>query len=265
MSSSFKGIRICVLRGPGTNCDSETRQAVVELGARADVVRADRLSELADYHGLIIPGGFSYGDHIRSGAIMGKLMVSKFGGLVRKFADGGKPILGICNGFQVLAEAGLLPGFEYGSVEMSLGKNDSSRFECRWSLLRMENRGKAFFVRDIPGLVRLPVAHGEGKVIFPPDKQEEYLERLERGDQIVFRYATNKGLRADGSYPQNPNGSVGDIAGICNPLGNVMGMMPHPERAFHKYTYPEWTRETPEGFGDGYRIFKNMLEYSAQF
>lgn len=265
MPSSFKGIRICVLRGPGTNCDSETRQAVVELGAQADVVRVDRFSELADYHGLIIPGGFSYGDHIRSGAIMGKLIVSRFGGLVRKFADEGKPILGICNGFQVLAEAGLLPGFKYGSMEMALGKNDSSHFECRWSHIRMENNGKCVFTKGIPEHVRLPVAHGEGKVIFPPGKEEGFIERLLKEDQVVFRYAMADGTRADKRYPFNPNGSIGDIAGICNPTGNILGMMPHPERAFYRYMYPDWTRETLEGFGDGYRIFKNMLEYSTRF
>jgi phosphoribosylformylglycinamidine synthase len=261
----YADIRICVLRAPGTNCDAETRQAVLELGAHADVVRIDRLSGLPDYHGLIIPGGFSYGDHVRSGAIMGMLMVSRFGDLVRGFAEEGKPILGICNGFQVLAEAGLLPGFEYGVVEMSLGRNNSSRFECRWTHLRMENRGKSIFTREMPELVRIPVAHGEGKVIFPPGREEEFFERLMDADQVVFRYALSNGENARGKYPYNPNGSAFDIAGICNPRGNVMGMMPHPERAFYRYTYPDWTRGDGEGYGDGYWLFKNMLEYAARF
>ncbi|MFQ5815769.1 MAG: phosphoribosylformylglycinamidine synthase I [Candidatus Hydrothermarchaeaceae archaeon] len=264
-SADYEDIRICVLRAPGTNCDGETRQAIIELGASADVVRIDRLSELAGYHGLIIPGGFSYGDHIRSGAIMGKLMVSRFGDLIRGFAEEGKPILGICNGFQVLAEAGLLPGFEYGDVEMALGRNNSSHFECRWTHLKMENRGKAIFAKYMPGLVRMPIAHGEGKVIFPPGKEEEYLEKLMEGDQIVLRYAKSDGENAGGMYPHNPNGSIGDIAGLCNPAGNVIGMMPHPERAFYGYTYPDWTRGDGVGYGDGYWVFRNMLEYATRF
>ncbi|MEE9594692.1 MAG: phosphoribosylformylglycinamidine synthase subunit PurQ, partial [Candidatus Hydrothermarchaeales archaeon] len=185
--------------------------------------------------------------------------------IVKSFAEGGKPVLGICNGFQVLAEAGLLPGFEYGAVEMALGRNNSSRFECRWNYLKMNNRGKSVFTRGMPELVRIPVAHGEGKVIFPPEREEEFLEKLEEGDQLVFRYALNNGENAEGNYPNNPNGSIADIAGICNPEGNVMGMMPHPERAFYRYTYPDWTRGDGEGFGDGYLVFKNMLEYAKGF
>jgi len=261
-NTEYNGIRICVLRGPGTNCDGETRQAIVELGAQADVLRIDKLSGLPDYQGLIIPGGFSYGDHVRSGAIMGKLIASKFGDIIKEFAEEGRPVLGICNGFQVLTEAGLLPGFDYGAVEMALGRNNSSRFECRWTHLKMDNKGKSIFTTDLPDLVRIPVAHGEGKVIFPPEREEEYLERLEGADQVVFRYAMSNGKNAEGEYPFNPNGSISDIAGICNPEGNVMGMMPHPERAFHRYTYPDWTRGNGEAYGDGYDIFKNMLDYA---
>ncbi len=263
--SDYEGLNICVLRGPGTNCDGETRQAILDLGANADVVRINKFSEIEDYHGLVIPGGFSYGDHIRSGAIMGKRIVSEFGDLVREFAEDEKPILGICNGFQVLTEAGLLPGFEYGVVEMALGRNNSSRFECRWTHLKMDNWGNSIFTKDMPEHVRIPVAHGEGKVIFPPGKEKEYLDNLMDGDQIVFQYAKEDGEEAKGEYPQNPNGSILDIAGISNPEGNIMGMMPHPERAFYRYTYPDWTRGNGEGYGDGYWIFNNMLDYATKF
>ncbi len=262
---SFENIRICVLRAPGTNCDSETLHAIRHLGAVADDLRIDRMNGLGDYHGLVIPGGFSYGDRVRSGAIMGKLMMAKFGDILRNFEDERKPILGICNGFQVLAEAGMLPALERGRQEMALGKNSSSRFECRWIHLRLENKGKCIFTKDMPEMLRLPVAHGEGKVIFPPGKEAEYLAALGRSDQVVFSYALGDGRPAGGKYPENPNGSIADIAALCNARGNMLGMMPHPERAFHRYTYPDWTRSTAEGFGDGYRIFKNMLEYAARF
>ncbi|MCJ2519600.1 MAG: phosphoribosylformylglycinamidine synthase I, partial [Candidatus Thermoplasmatota archaeon] len=253
----------CVLRAPGTNCDIETRQAFLDLGATAEVVRIDRLSSLPEYHGLVIPGGFSYGDHVRSGAIMGKVMGKKFGALITAFAEEGKPILGICNGFQVLSEAGLLPGYDSGEAQMALGRNASSGFECRWSYLRMENKGRCVFTKGLPQVVRIPVAHGEGKVIFPPGREEEYLQRLEAGDQMAFRYSTEDGVQADGRYPENPNGSFDDIAGICDSKGTILGMMPHPERAFHRIAYPDWTRTGLEDKGDGYLIFKNMLEYAG--
>ncbi len=261
---SFGGVKIGVLRAPGTNCDSETLNAIRNLGAAVDDLRIDRLSSLGDYHGLVIPGGFSYGDRVRSGAIMGKLMMAKFGSILSEFEEEGKPILGICNGFQVLTEAGLLPAIERGRQEMALGKNSSSRFECRWVHLRLENKGRCILTKGMPSVMRLPVAHGEGKIILPPGEEKAYLATLKRADQIVFGYALSDGRPAGGRYPENPNGSIADIAGICNPKGNVLGMMPHPERAFHKYTYPDWTRNTPEGFGDGYLIFKNMLEYAAR-
>ncbi len=259
----MKDIRICIIRGPGTNCDRETKEAVEHFGVSAEVVHINRFMEekkrLADYHGLIIPGGFSYGDHIRSGAILGKILGEKFSKAVGRLLDEGKPVLGICNGFQVLVESGILPGFEGISPvpEAALGTNNSSRFEDRWVYLRKENKGKCIFTEGMEDLTRMPVAHGEGKLILP----EGSLERLRENDQVVFVYATENGEAAGGAYPANPNGSVGDIAGICDPSGTVLGMMPHPERAFHRITYPDWTRTGLEGVGDGYAVFENMVEY----
>ncbi|MEE8168403.1 MAG: phosphoribosylformylglycinamidine synthase I [Candidatus Hydrothermarchaeales archaeon] len=260
---SYGDVDICIMRAPGTNCDLETKQAFLELGAKADVVRIDKLASLPKYHGLVIPGGFSYGDHIRSGAIMGKTIKTKFGELLSSFAEEGKPILGICNGFQVLAEAGLLPGLDAGEAQIALGTNSSSKFECRWVYLRMESKG--IFTKEMPKLVRIPVAHGEGKVIFQPGREEEYLDLLEKNNQIAFRYATREGDAAGRQYPENPNGSISDIAGICNPSGTILGMMPHPERAFHRFMYPNWTRSNADEKGDGYYILRNMLEYAKKF
>lgn len=266
----IEDIRFCIIRAPGTNCDIETQYAVEYFGAKAEVVHINQLldkeKDLASYHGLVIPGGFSFGDHIRSGAILGKTLQYKFGGLLRDFADEGKPILGICNGFQVLIESGLLPGSENNGevLKAALGTNVSSKFEDRWVYLRKIDESRCIFTSNSGGLVRMPVAHGEGKLILPPDEEERLLNELKEKGQIVYKYATDDGSLALGSYPENPNGSIADIAGICNPSGSVFGLMPHPERAFQRITYPDWTRTGLEEVGDGFSIFKNMVDYVAK-
>ncbi len=260
----------CVLRAPGTNCDIETKYALEYFGCRTEIIHVNQFlkggKDIAAYSGLVIPGGFSYGDHIRSGAIMGKIAGEKLGAKITEMADDGKPILGICNGFQVLVESGLLPRFDGKALtpQTALGTNTSSKFEDRWVYLRNENRGNCIFTKGVEKLTRMPVAHGEGKLILPLDRETEYLDSLKENDQLAFCYATGEGELAKGEYPANPNGSIADIAGICDPSGVVMGMMPHPERAFHRITYPDWTRTGAEGFGDGYAIFKNMVEYAEK-
>jgi len=260
----------CILRAPGTNCDIETKYALEHFGCRAEIVHVNQFlkgkKDLSAYSGLVIPGGFSYGDHIRSGAIMGKIVGKKLGTEITKMADEGKPILGICNGFQVLVESDILPRLTGRTLksQAALGTNTSSKFEDRWVYLRNENRGNCIFTRRVKKLTRMPVAHAEGKLILPLDREKEYLNYLEEHDQMAFCYATNEGELAKGKYPENPNGSIADIAGICDQSGIVMGMMPHPERAFRMITYPDWTRTGAEGFGDGYAIFKNMVDYAKK-
>ena len=264
-------VRVCIARVGGTNCDLETRLAFEDLGARVDVVHMSRLVRrgFSDYHILVFPGGFSYGDHIRAGAVWAKELLAKVMGELRGFLEEGKPILGVCNGFQVLVEAGLLPGFEGISPypEAALATNNSNVYECRWVYLKHENRGNCVFTRklDHGALVRMPVAHAEGKLVFPSGKAEKVLERLYENDQLVFRYAKPDGAYAEGEYPYNPNGSFHDIAGICNPWGNVFGLMPHPERAYYGWQLPDWTRlrEPPE-YGDGRLIFESAVEYVAR-
>lgn len=262
-------MEFCIFRAPGTNCDAETRHALEFFGCRARVVHVNKLLKrevrLSAFDGVVIPGGFSYGDHIRSGAILGKIVGEKLKAELVEFAAAGKPILGICNGFQVLVEAGLLPAFNgFSDVpEVALGKNLSNRFEDRWVYLRNENRGRCIFTKGLK-LLRMPVNHGEGKLIPPLGKEEEFFERLLENDQLVFRYAKANGSPAGGEYPANPNGSFRDIAGICDPTGVILGMMPHPEKAFHRITYPDWTRTGLQGVGDGYWIFKNMVDYARR-
>lgn len=247
-----------ILRAPGTNCDNETALAVGSFGLKAEVVHVKKIMNghvhFSDYDGLIVPGGFSFGDHVRAGALLGKMLKERFGDVLSEFSAEGKPILGICNGFQVLVECGLLPG---GGALGALTTNISSHFECRWVNLIIEDTA-CIFTKGMNGGLRLPVAHGEGRFLVTTDE----LIEMNQANQVVFRYAQEKGGVASGSYPENPNGSIDDIAGICNREGNVFGLMPHPERAFFRFMHPRWTKnDEVDSWGDGYEIFKNMAHY----
>lgn len=267
-----EGVKVCILRVGGTNCDLETARALRDLGARAKVVHVNRVVEegnLLQYDALVFPGGFSYGDYVRAGAVWAKGIMAKLGDDLKRFVEEGRPILGICNGFQVLVEAGLLPGFEVVSAQptAALAPNTSMKYECRWIYLRHENSGKCLFTREMPKGKRffMPVAHAEGRFILPRETENRLLKRLYENDQMVFRYCDEGGNYADGKYPANPNGAFHDIAGICNAQGNVFGLMPHPERAFYGWQLPNWTREerTPR-YGNGKSIFESMIEYLTE-
>lgn len=262
-------VRVCVMRVGGTNCDAETERAFRELGVHAETRHLNEFVKqrnLMDYHVLVFPGGFSYGDYVRSGAIWSRLLTAKLGRELRAFINENRPILGICNGFQVLVEEGLLPGFEGMSAypEASLASNIPQGFSCRWVYLKQENRGKCIFTSKIQEgkVLRLPIAHGEGRFLFPREKEHKLLEKLIEDDLLVFRYCDEKGNYAEGRYPMNPNGSFHDIAAICNHEGTIFGLMPHPERALYWWQQPDWTRQTqmPQ-YGDGKQILDSLLSY----
>jgi len=264
-----KDIAVCILRVGGTNCDQETARALRDLGVRADVVHVNRVvagGSLLDYDALVFPGGFSYGDHIRAGAVWAKGVIAKLGRDLSRFVEGGRPALGICNGFQVLVEAGFLPGL--GGVgeqpTAALAPNTSMRYECRWVHLRHEGSGNCLFTAGIRRgeVLSMPVAHAEGRFILPREVEGELLRKLYDNDQLVLRYCDEEGRYAEGEYPTNPNGSLHDIAAICNPEGNVFGLMPHPERAYHGWQLPDWTaRPSMPRHGDGRRIFEAMVKH----
>ena len=262
-------IRICVLRVGGTNCDAETKRSFEELGVGAEVVHVNKLLKqhsLLDYNALVFPGGFSFGDYVRAGAIWAKWTVAKLGKELETFVDENRPLLGICNGFQVLIEAGLLPGFEGTSLypEAALATNEPPGYNCRWISLKHESSGKCAFTWKIPKgkVLRMPVAHGEGRFMFAKEREKQLLEKLYENDQLVFRYCSENGKYAEDKYPTNPNGSYCDIAGICNPEGTVFGLMPHPERAFYWWQQPEWTKQRQMAeYGDGKLIFESLVSY----
>jgi phosphoribosylformylglycinamidine synthase len=216
---------------------------------------------MASYDILAIPGGFSYGDDIASGKVLANELRYELGEQVRDFASCGKPVIGICNGFQVLVKAGLLPGFTPIDEELqaTLTFNDSAKFEARWIYLKVSTKNKCLWTKGIKKLLTLPVAHGEGKFI---PREKKVLDLLKNNGQVVLQYTDAKGKSA--GYPANPNGSVESIAGICNPQGNVFGLMPHPERHLTKYNHPRWTREKLGEKGDGLQIFINAVEYSKK-
>jgi len=268
-------IKVAILRIEGTNCEQESYDAFKRLGANPEFIHLKQLlhidcnkdekRDVSDFQCIMIPGGFSSGDYIRAGAIFAARIKSKLGKDLERFVEQEYPILGVCNGFQVLTELGLLPGIDTimkNIPDACLNINDSNRFECRPTFLKHENNGKCVFTSKIAkNEIRLiPSAHAEGKLFFPLDEQEKYLKKLEENDQIVFRYVDSDGKYA--GYPWNPNGSISNLAGICNNIGNVFGMMPHPERTFYNYQHPDWTREkNSKNIGDGRAVFESVLDY----
>ncbi len=281
--------RVCVLRAPGTNCDVETAYAFETCGAIADRVHLFQLLEnpksLANYQMLCIPGGFSYGDDIGSGVIFASQLRSHLAETLGEFLQRDTLMLGICNGFQVLLKSGILPG---GSTtwppkpdvpaDATLTWNDNGKYTALWVRLKVGNT-KNVFLRDIDEL-DVPIAHGEGKLVV---RDPATLDRWQQNGQFALTYVppvrrasegsdgndeTNPSLARRASvetellpFPINPNGSMANIAGLSDPSGRVLGLMPHPERFLFATQHPHWTRLGLRGEGAGMRIFRNAVEY----
>jgi phosphoribosylformylglycinamidine synthase I len=256
-------MRALVLRAPGINCDRETAQACRLAGFETDLIHINQLlkcpDSLLDYQFLAIPGGFSYGDDLGAGKLLAKNLTVNLGAQLRQFVDEGRPVLGICNGFQVLVHAGLLPGIE---LRATLTDNVSGQFECRWVTLASQP-SPCIFTRGIERPIELPVAHGEGQFVLADDIST-LLERgqvpLAFANSTVYATAALHG-RHEVAYPDNPNGSVANVAAVCNVRGNVLGMMPHPERYVQGLQHPQ--RRAVQGEGDGLLIFKNAFAYAS--
>jgi phosphoribosylformylglycinamidine synthase subunit PurQ / glutaminase len=248
-----------ILHATGTNRDHEAALAFELAGARSEIVHLNQLRSgdrrWEDYHILVLPGGFSYADALGAGRLLAVDLNSYFGDAVRRFVARGRPVIGICNGFQVLVKAGLLP---FPAQERQPGEthpatltfNARGQFECRWVTLH-PLPGACLWTHHLPEDIYCPVAHGEGRFTARP----ETMSALQAGGQIALVYARPDGAPAGGSYPHNPNGSDLDIAGICSPEGTVLGLMPHPEDHLTPTQHPRWTRG--ESCGLGLALFQN--------
>ncbi len=251
-------VKVCVLRTAGTNCDRETAFAFEESGARVELVHVNKFirgeKNLSEYGILALPGGFSYGDDIAAGKVLANELRCKLNEPLKKFISEGKLIIGICNGFQVLVKSGFLPGNENCQQEASLIINDCGSFRDEWVCLktgiRDKGQGICVWARGLPEEIYLPIAHGEGKFVVGDNK---VLENLKNNGQVVFKYR------------DNPNGSMDDIAGICDATGRILGLMPHPERHIDIRQHPRWEKSSGVKHGHGLLIFKNGVEYAKKY
>ncbi len=252
-----------VLRAPGINRDEDAAAAIELAGGQAERVHVNRVVDgavrLADYALLIIPGGFSYGDHLGAGKLLAVDLLHRLAEQLAAFVSDARPVIGVCNGFQVLVKSGILPGVgaEQGAAA-TLTDNASGQFECRWVHLAAEPASRCIFTQGIEKPIEVPVAHGEGRFVA---RDAGVLAALHANGQVALRYTAAEGGAAD--YPANPNGSDDAIAGVCNPQGNVLGLMPHPEDAILPHQHPRWTREPARAEGDGLVIFRNAVRYAA--
>ncbi len=254
--------RVLILRAPGTNCDRETAFAFQQAGGSPEWIHINQMLDnprLVDsFQILCIPGGFSYGDDIAAGKILANQIRHHLQTVLNEFRAAEKLILGICNGFQVLIKSGILLNADAGEQPATLTWNTSGKFEDRWVRLAIQESACVFLrgMRDM----NLPIAHAEGKFV---TRDHQVLARLEAGRQLVIRYCAGDGQVADQQlpFPENPNGSQANVAGVCDDTGRVLGLMPHPERYIDKTQHPRWTRGEGRQPGDGLALFRNAVQF----
>jgi phosphoribosylformylglycinamidine synthase subunit PurQ / glutaminase len=264
-------VRALVLTGFGLNCDLETAYALERAGAQVERVHLNSLAagdrRLDDFQIFVIGGGFAWGDDHGAGVIMAMRLKHRMGEELLGFIERGGILVGICNGFQVLVNVGVLPALEpkIFKRQAALLGNDCGGFRNQWVNLVANPDSSCVLTRGI-GTIELPVRHGEGKFF----AESDVMRKLSEQGQVILRYATPDGMQANGAFPHNPNGSFDDIAGICDPTGRIVGLMPHPEAFNHFTNHPEWTRRREkyrrEGIsvpeeGDGIALFRNAVLY----
>lgn len=263
--------KVCVLRAPGTNCDRETAFAFDNVGGAAERLHLFRLLEnpkiLSEYQILCLPGGFSYGDDVGAGVVFASQLRSQLADVLAEFQQKETLILGICNGFQVLLKSGLLPGSneeseseETQTKPATLTWNENGRYTDLWVNLKVSS-SKNVFLKGIDTL-ESPIAHAEGRLVL---KDESQADQWAAKGQIALQYCDAEGQTGDTTlpYPENPNGSFRNIAGLGDETGRVLGLMPHPERFLFATQHPQWTRRRLSGEGEGLQIFRNAVEFFA--
>jgi phosphoribosylformylglycinamidine synthase len=254
-------LRVLILHANGSNRDRDAYAACELAGGEPEIVHVNQLKsgerKLLDHHMLVVPGGFSYGDDLGAGTLWALDLRSRLGDDVRKFIEEGRPVLGICNGFQALVKAGLLPGgnWDGGTRRVTLTNNQSGHFECRWVYLKPNKQSQCLFTEGLDDLIYCPVAHGEGRIAV----SDEYtVNKLWNDGLPALTYVDANGEAL--GYPVNPNGSIYNIAGLCNPTGNVFGLMPHPEDHVFAWQHPRCHRG--ETGMTGLKLFQNGIKFA---
>jgi len=272
MTTNQNKVNVLILTGYGLNCDHETAYAFEQAGANAVRVHINSLIDgavtLKNFQIVVFVGGFSWGDDHGAGVIQSVRMKINIGNKIVEFIENGNLVLGICNGFQTLVNLGLLPGFDhdYQTRTVALAFNDCGNFRDAWVRLKVNPASPCVFTRGLD-LIELPIRHGEGKFY----SEDAIIQRLFDHHQIVIQYALPDGEPAQQKFPFNPNGSIYDIAGICDSTGRVFGLMPHPEAFNHWTNHPAWTRSREKmkrrGLAldleptPGIHMFKNAVDY----
>lgn len=251
--------RVCILRADGINCDEETFYAFEKYGALPQFVHINQLREkskkLKDFQILAIPGGFAYGDDVVSGKILATELISFLKLEMQEFIAKKNLIIGICNGFQVLVRTGLLPFNHLGKMDATLAQNESGHFECRFVKIKIEKSCAKFLEPYTRQILDIAVNHGEGRFFALPKE----LSKIEK-EKLVFCRYVNDDSKPTQVYPANPNGALNAIAGIADPTGHILGMMPHPEKIIEITQHPNWRRGNVEAKG-GF-IFEGMIKFA---
>ncbi|MCE1254355.1 MAG: phosphoribosylformylglycinamidine synthase I [Anaerolineae bacterium] len=255
----MKKPKVLILLATGTNRDADLAAAFQLAGAETEIVPLNILKNgqinWNDYQMLGLPGGFSYADALGAGKLLAVDIKSYFDDQIQAFIASGKAVIGICNGFQTLVKSGILPGQFLNQSTLTF--NQGGHFECRWTVMKPVS-STCVWTRGLESLIECPIAHGEGNFQVT---DSAILDELIQKDQIALTYSDLSGNPANGAYPTNPNGSLVDIAGICNPQGNVLGLMPHPENHIGPYQHPQWTRGISRF--SGLPLFQNGVKYTS--
>lgn len=253
--------KVCILKADGINCDEELFYAFGKYGGSCEYVHVNELRsktrELKNYQILAIPGGFAYGDDVVSGKILAVELISFLKDQISEFVNKIGLVIGICNGFQVLVRTGLLPFNHLGKMNATLAQNASGHFECRFVKIKIEDSKAIFLAPYIGQIMDIAVNHGEGR-FYALSRQ---LQKIEKEKLVFCRYVDNTG-KSTQKYPANPNGSINDIAGVTDPTGHILGLMPHPEKIVEITQHPNWRRGNVQAKG-GY-IFEGMIKFSRQ-